>query len=674
MPFTPCPVPTFQRWQRRSLMLLAAAALAACGGGGQGTTEPPPASAPAVRTAQTGEVLGYVKQRLQARGPRGTAQDVQLDATVWMGTVATASGTTVSASGTVVQEAGVDEADLVKTAGRRVYALQPLAFSTRSDRRFAQLSIHDLAADGHPQAAGGATLKADDDVAVVPQGLLVAPDAPRLAMVADATAGIMAWPECPPGMACTLGMPWQPVQPKVHVQLMDASTPDTMPAPQRLQFDGRLVGTRQVGRMLYVVALHTPQLAFDLLPVVSSAADRQAALDKLTIADVLPRISVDGGAPQPMVSETDCWLQPANGSNQVAVTTITAIDLQSPGWARSTRCFVGGSEAIYMAPGSLYVATPGHDLQTLGLIAETRTNIHKFSFNGASVAYRGSGFVLGHLGWDAAKKPYRMSEHNGDLRVLSFTGTSGWSTLADAAATKASPATLTVLRERASDASLVTLSTLPNTQRPAPIGKAGEQVYAVRFVADRAYVVTFRQTDPLYVLDLSTPADPRVAGELEVPGYADWLFPLDNGLLFGVGKDASSDGRVQGVRMALFDVRDAARPTLLDARSFGARGSISGLDTSAHGMSLKVAGSTTRLALPLLSMPDVSVIDATDPRAFMPQLSVQRIEVDTAQRRWTFKPAIELGSAWVDLSATRVLQVDDHLYRWADGTLQHWAW
>lgn len=59
----------------------------------------------------------------------------------------------------------------------------------------------------------------------------------------------------------------------------------------------------------------------------------------------------------------------------------------------------------------------------------------------------------------------------------------------------------------------------------------------------------------------------------------------------------------------------------------------------------------------------------------MPQLSVQRVRgCDTAQRRWTFKPAIELGSAWVDLSATRVLQVDDHLYRWADGTLQHWAW
>lgn len=104
-----------------------------------------------MRTAQSGEVLGYVKQRLQARGPRGTAQDVQLDATVWMGTVATASGTTVSASGTVVQEAGVDEADLVKTAGRRVYALQPLAFSTRNDRRSRSCPSMTWPPSGHPQ-------------------------------------------------------------------------------------------------------------------------------------------------------------------------------------------------------------------------------------------------------------------------------------------------------------------------------------------------------------------------------------------------------------------------------------------------------------------------------------------------------------------------------------------
>jgi hypothetical protein len=140
MPFTPCPVPTFHLWQRRSLLLLAAAALAACGGG-QGTTEPPPASAPAVRTAQTGEVLGYVKQRLQARGPRGSAQDVQLDATVWMGTVATASGTTVSASGTVVQEAGVDEDDLIKTEA---------AASTRCSRCRHAAATPRLCAAGHP--------------------------------------------------------------------------------------------------------------------------------------------------------------------------------------------------------------------------------------------------------------------------------------------------------------------------------------------------------------------------------------------------------------------------------------------------------------------------------------------------------------------------------------------
>ena len=95
----------------------------------------------------------------------------------------------------------------------------------------------------------------------------------------------------------------------------------------------------------------------------------------------------------------------------------------------------------------------------------------------------------------------------------------------------------------------------------------------MRFVGDRGYLVTFRQVDPLYVLDLSDPADPRSAAVLEVPGFSDWLFPLDGGLLFGVGKDADATGRQQGVKVALFDVRDAANPRVLDSRRYGQPGS-----------------------------------------------------------------------------------------------------
>ncbi|MFT3817509.1 MAG: beta-propeller domain-containing protein [Rubrivivax sp.] len=423
--------------------------------------------------------------------------------------------------------------------------------------------------------------------------------------------------------------------------------------------------------MLYVVTAHTPQLAYDLLPATASAADRAQALQRLTVADVLPRISVNGGDAVPLVAETDCWLQTANASQQVVLTTVTAIDLGAPEWARSSRCFAGGTEAIYMAGGSLYLATTRDEVQTLGdsrlrFAPGSRTDLHKLAVDGSRIGYRASGSVAGHLGWDAARRPYRLSEHDGDLRVLSFTGSEGWASVDDAASMATSPATLTVLRERAGDASLQALATLPNAQRPAAIGKAGEQVYGVRFAGGRAYVVTFRRTDPLYVLDLSDPADPRIGGELQVPGFSDWLYPLDGGLLFGVGRDAMADGRVQGVKVALFDVQDAARPRLLDSRSHGAAGSLTALDGSAQGIGLQAVAGGVRIALPMLLLGD----DAAAP----PQQQVRRYRVDLAARSLAERPAVELGSGWADIGALRSLPLGEQLFVLQPSGLQTLDW
>ena len=92
-----------------------------------------------------------------------------------------------------------------------------------------------------------------------------------------------------------------------------------------------------------------------------------------------------------------------------------------------------------------------------------------------------------------------------------------------------------------------------------------ETIHAVRFAGPVGYVVTFRQTDPLYTLDLADPAHPRVAGELKLPGFSAYLHPLEGGLLLGVGQDAAADDVRTGLRMSLFDVADPAHPRLLDA-------------------------------------------------------------------------------------------------------------
>jgi hypothetical protein len=86
----------------------------------------------------------------------------------------------------------------------------------------------------------------------------------------------------------------------------------------------------------------------------------------------------------------------------------------------------------------------------------------------------------------------------------------------------------------------------------------------VRFIGAAGYVVTFRQTDPLYTLDLSDPTRPRVVGELKITGYSSYLHPAGDGRLIGLGRDADASGRVQGTQVSLFDVTDPAEPRRLD--------------------------------------------------------------------------------------------------------------
>ncbi len=109
----------------------------------------------------------------------------------------------------------------------------------------------------------------------------------------------------------------------------------------------------------------------------------------------------------------------------------------------------------------------------------------------------------------------------------------------------------------------------------------GEQIYAVRFIEDVGFVVTFRQTDPLYTLDLSDPRRPRVLGELKIRGYSAYLHPLGGDLLLGVGQDATAQGATLGTQLSLFDVSNLRRPSRRQQRSVGS-GSSSQVEYDHH--------------------------------------------------------------------------------------------
>lgn len=587
-------------WAGPCMTAVAVATLSGCGGGGATDAAPTPAPVrdSALAVAQQGDLVAYFKARLQQRAAQGiTASD-------GLAAVASPSPATgaMTFAGTPVQEQGVDEDDLLKTDGTMIYALHP-AFTVNGETSPHRLSAQRRQADGTLAARATTTLNPE----YKPRGMYLASSAGRIAVLGqrDGYEVIIA------GTSTSLVMP--PVVPTLRKLSLDlfALAADTGRPSQtsRVEIDGTLVGSRMIGNVLYVVSQWVPDVSRYQMPAGATAAQAAAVLAGLTAGELLPTIRVDGAAPQPLVSETDCLVQPANASAGLQLTTITAFDLSTPGAQRSSRCFVGGVDALYTSPAHVYLASSrdywvAGDAGTTLFPPAVRTDIHKFALQGLQVDYRGSGEVAGHLGWDQEKKPYRMSEYQGDLRVLSFTGQSGWvgvpATITTAAQAKAaSPATLTVLRESSAERRLQPVATLPNSLRPAPLGHAGEQVYAVQFAGPQAYLVTFRRTDPLYVLDLSSPTDPKTVGELTMPGYSDYLYPLAGGKLLGVGKDATADGRVLGLKVALFDVANPAKPAVLASRTLGDAGSSSALDYTRHGINLFTQGAQVHVALPV---------------------------------------------------------------------------
>lgn len=654
---------------RNSLLLASLAvalSLVGCGGGsGTETTDGGTRSGAAV--SQPGELTAYVQQRmrtLNAQGQLGYFGNPAAGGDVLpVGLPVAVSGGAAppaARSSTLLQEAGVDEADLIQSDGNYLYTLQPsrgagptvTAYQRGSDGRATRLAAVDVPMDG--------ATSLDTD------GMHLTDDHKTLAVVAR------AWTSGPPlncGEVCIAIAP-QWIASGVTVQRVNVSTPAALALGDRVQIDGSLVDSRRIGNQLYVVTTWRPSLTPQYLPASATAAEREAAITALKPADVLPRLRRNGGASEPLMSETDCYVRNANASTTVQLTTVTVFDLASTNLARTSRCFVGGTEALYMSANNLYLATTAWPVPVaaanISFPTDFRTDIHKFALGGGTVTYKGSGNVAGHLGWDREKTALRLSEHNGDLRVLSFTGSWGWFTVADAGTAAPSPATLSVLRERASDQTLQTVATLPNSSRPASIGKPNEQVYAVRFLGDRAYVVTFRRTDPLYVLDLSNPADPRTAGELEIAGFSEYLYPMPGGQLLGAGRDADSTGRITGLKFALFDVNDPARPTERAAITVGNVGSGTALDSSRHGLNMLQVGNVARVAVPAI----VTSSPYGDYRH-----GLLKLEVDT-----TAGTIRNLGVAggdtmsYAQLWLERSLQIGDNVYYLSGGALTSLSW
>lgn len=379
---------------------------------------------------------------------------------------------------------------------------------------------------------------------------------------------------------------------------------------ETLTFQGGLLSSRRVDDTLYLVLRHYPD--------VSYTKDNEINKEALTIDAILPNYSRNDVEQGNSVEALNCVLNEETANLQANLINLVSIDLSSEDLAFTSQCYIGDAEALYASTNALYLASSGYDyhLEEDVPVYDTAmtTDIHKFAFVDEGVEYQGSGGVRGHLGWQQARKSFRMSEYNGDLRVVTFDEARPWLEFAldDVAiaadeSEQSSPVRLTVLRSNEDNTALETISTLPNESKPDPIGKPNEQLYASQFMGDKAYLVTFRVIDPLYVLNLADPTDPFIEGELEIEGYSDYLFPVGNDLLIGVGKDAVADEQstdwggawYQGVKVSLIDVSDPVNPTEIDKVVVGKRGTESAALYDHHAYNQFNLDGSTRLTLPI---------------------------------------------------------------------------
>ncbi len=227
-------------------------------------------------------------------------------------------------------------------------------------------------------------------------------------------------------------------------------------------------------------------------------------------------------------------------------TTIVAINVQNDKQPPTkTTILLGGTSCMYVSTENIYIAFPKAE----------RTVVYRIRIEEENVQAAADGSVPGYL-----LNQFSMDEHEGYFRIATTTGH-----IARMVEQATAQNHIYVLN--------MNLTVVGRLEDLAP----GEKIYSARFMGDRGYLVTFRKVDPLFVLDLSQPTNPKVLGKLKIPGYSDYLHPYDENHIIGVGKEtvAAEQGDFawyQGVKISLFDVTDVEDPREIDKYEIGDRG------------------------------------------------------------------------------------------------------
>ncbi len=317
---------------------------------------------------------------------------------------------------------------------------------------------------------------------------------------------------CQPG-ACGTTMP---TDQKTRVFIYSVKDP-AHPALQReMELDGVYKDTRMIGSLLYFVT-----------------------------NDYIDRYDGDVTFPAMYDSRRGTTVPPVYYFNKkdrkFSLTTVGAVDIRADEPIRARAFLMGSAGTVYVSPENMYIAiTSNGDSRT-----SQSTDLYSFALNNGRISFTAHGTIDGTL-----LNQFSMDEYGGNLRVA--TTIQDWSGRWNTRFSKVS-----VLDNQ--------MQIMGSVDNLAP----GEKIYAARFMGERLSLVTFRETDPLFVIDLAVPKSPKVLGELHIPGFSRYLHPYDATHLIGVGKQSTRGG----LKIALFNVTDVHNPQLVGEKRLGGYGS-----------------------------------------------------------------------------------------------------
>lgn len=436
------------------------------------------------------------------------------------GTTGATGGSTPEHSDTNVQVEGVDESDIVKTDGRYIYILTDSTRLTivKADGGDSSV-VYEAEVCRNEYGEGYGFDEYVNDMYLLGNKLILLKSSHK-------------WEDMKTGNSY-----YYKDSTSANAEIYDVSDPSFPRLAVSSGQDGWITSSRVSDGILYLITSYS---VYDI--------------DKDAPETYIPRFYTDGTA---RILPIGCIVVPEEVSSQTW-TVISAFDIES-GKTVSEISVLGSSSTVYMNRSSLYTAAVNYTVDESEPYTEdqytvtecrdySETNIMRFSIENGVISLAATGKVPGYL-----VNQFALDEYNGNLRVVTTTNENNYTLYKD----EKHGWTNYESGEYVTHSGLYIYS--PEMELLGSVTGLGEdeRVYSVRFSGDIGYFVTFRETDPLFAVDLSDPTNPTVLSALKIPGFSEYLHLYDEGLLLGIGMTVDEEnGWTENVKLSMFDVSD----------------------------------------------------------------------------------------------------------------------